>query len=217
MGIYWKVPKLWKDETAFIIAGGPSVRHEDLNTLKGRRVIAVNSSYAAVPFADYVFFSDSRWFNHHAEKLGPEWDARLVTVNQRFEGRRFLRMRRVFPNADPRAGHLGPGLAPEQTSVVCNRTSLQGAMNLAYHLGASRQVLVGADMGRDPETGVTHHHELHPWRNKKGNATWDIQMEELALIVSPLRERGVAVVNTSMQSRIPDTWGWPKFPLASMV
>jgi hypothetical protein len=213
----WKIARAWQDQTAFIIGGGPSLKNENVESLRGRNVIAVNSAYEAVPFAPYLFFADSRWYEVHRDKLA-SFPGRIVTVSQRFpEARHLLRLSRRVPNTNPKGGPLGPGLAPEPTAVAVNRTSLQGAMNMAYHLGVNRIVLCGADMGRDPVTGETHHHSPHPWKNKPGNLTWDIQMEQLGLIVAPLRERGIAVINTSMHSRIPDSWGWPKVPLSETL
>jgi hypothetical protein len=215
MARHWNIQPEWQGETAYIVAGGPSVKSENLELLKGKRVIAINSSYEAVPFADLLFFADSRWWNNNVDHLA-NWAGRIATVSTRFTDSRFLRLRRRVPNTEPRKGPIGPGLAIEPNAVVACRTSLQGGMNIAFHLGANRIVLIGADMGRAPD-GSTHHHTPHPWNNKPGNRTWDIQMSELALIAAPLRERGVIVVNSSPTSRIPDSWGWQRIPLAQVV
>ena len=45
-------------QTVFIVAGGASVLEHDLEALRGRRVIVINSSVHAVPFADYLYFGD---------------------------------------------------------------------------------------------------------------------------------------------------------------
>lgn len=213
---FWTVTPDWKNEIAFIVAGGPSVLNENLETLRGRRVIVVNSSYERVPFADYLFFADTRWFEAHKKRPAfRDFAGKLVTPNLKVVdpyGRDILRLVRRVPNTNPQHGPLGPGLAVQPNAVVSNRTSLQGAMNLAFHLGSPIQVLIGADMGRAAD-GRTHHHLPHKWRNKPGNQTWDIQMTQLALIVKPLRERGIKVINTSPVSRIPDDWGWARIPL----
>jgi hypothetical protein len=62
---WWRVAPEWADETAFIVAGGTSVQQLDLALLRGRRVIAVNSSYEVVPFADFLFFNDASWWETH--------------------------------------------------------------------------------------------------------------------------------------------------------
>jgi len=59
---FWTVPRLWPGETVFIIGGGPSVRGQNIEALRGRRVIAINSSYLVAPWADYLIFADERWW-----------------------------------------------------------------------------------------------------------------------------------------------------------
>lgn len=211
----WKIAPEWQGETAFIIAGGSSVKGQDLTPLRGRRVIAVNSSYEAAPWADILYFADRRWmFEHMKRPAFLAFAGRKVTCSQ-WEGcdSKFLRLRRIVPNFDPKFGAVGPGISPDPSSVVSNRTSLQGAMNIAAHLGVARMVLLGADMCR-AEDGSTHHHSPHKWRNKPGNETWDIQLEQLKLAVAPLKERGIEVINTSPISRIE--W-WPKESLTCVL
>lgn len=208
----WSVPKRWVGETAFVIAGGPSVDFEDVTKLRGRRVIVVNSSYEIAPdFAAYCFFGDLRWWELHSERPAfKAFKGRFVSCSRSAHGEGLLKLNRIAPNINEKAGGIGPGLSLDPRSVVCQRTSLQGAMNLAFHLGAAKIVLVGADMGRAAD-GRSHHHTPHPWENKPGNRTWDIQMTQLRLIAEPLERFGVKVVNTSPVSRID--W-WPKARLA---
>lgn len=207
----WAVPAEWPGETVFIICGGPSVGYQPTNRLLGRKVIAVNSSYETVPFAQYVFFGDNRWFNEHRDR--PEFKAlkgRIVTCSNAAHDPtgRLLKTERYTP------GVTGPlGLCEERDHIASQRTSAQGAMNLAYHLGAARIVLLGLDMGRATD-GRTHHHKPHIWANKPGNLTWDIQMKQLRLIVEPLRAKGIQVFNTNANSRCKF---WPFAPLESFL
>lgn len=200
----WIASPEWKGETVYIVAGGPSVARQDVRKLEGRKVIAVNSSYEVAPFAPVLFFNDKRWWDFHRIKL-ESFAGRLVTVSEHSRGDRLFKLRRLKPP---------PGFSADPGIVASQRTSLQGAINLAYHLNAgARIVLLGADMCRASD-GRSHHHTPHIWRNKPGNTTWDLQMEELALIVEPLRARGVEVINTSLESRLD--W-WPKMPLESCL
>lgn len=211
--MYWTITPEWKGETAFIIAGGTSVLKQDLTRLVGRRVIALNSSYEIYPAADILFFGDRRWYYDHFKR--PAFVA--------FQGRKatccaadttrlapgLLRLKRATPTRDLNTGVYGPGFAHDCSTVVSNRTNLQGAMNMAAHLGVARIVLLGADMCRG-EGGRSHHHAPHQWQNKPGNSTWDIQLPQLRLIAEPLRQLGIEVINTSPISRID--W-WPKINL----
>lgn len=205
--VQWIISREWQSQTAFIVGGGPSVAQQNLELLRGRNVIALNSSYRAVPWAQFLFFGDARWYNEERRIRAAQLDAfqgRIVTCSSVVRGPRLLGLWRVNPP---------PGLAENPTDVVSQRTNLQGAMNMAAHLGVNRIVLLGADMGR-AANGASHHHEPHPWPNAAGNADWDMQMAQLRLIVEPLLKRNIEVINTSAVSRID--W-WPKLTLEQAI
>ncbi|WP_051389638.1 hypothetical protein [Bradyrhizobium sp. Ec3.3] len=205
MSDFYRCKPEWLGATAYVIAGGPSVRHQNLAMLKDRHVIVVNSSYEAYPDADICFFADHRWWEDHKTRPGMvSFKGRLFTASHAAAGERLHRMRRVYPP---------PGLADAPDALATQRTSLQGAMNLAVHLGVRRIVLLGADMARSPD-GASHHHTPHKWPNKPGNETWDVQMAQFRTIVEPLMARNVEVINTSPLSRLP--W-WPKRLLSEVV
>lgn len=204
MSKYWSVPRTWVDQVCFIIAGGPSVTGEDVEQLRGRHVIAINSSYTAAPFADYLFFGDARWWLEYGDKLGT-FAGNIVTAADEVDDERLLHLRKVKPP---------PALSIDTSSVAMNRTSLQGAINFAVHLGSKRVVLLGADMRPAKEGRRTHHHDPYPEKWRIGPGCWDVQMAQLKMMMVPLRNLGVDVINTSMNSRI--NW-WPKVPLADVI
>lgn len=216
-----KIGREWEGETVFVIAGGPSVGAQDVEALRGRKVIVVNSSYGRAPFAQFLFFADNRWWMEHRErkalKRAVAEGMRVFTVSKAATalagGIPLHKLRRLCPNMRPERGALGPGLSEASDAVVAQRTSLQGAINMAVHLGAARIILLGADMGRSAD-GRSHHHDKHPWENRAGNKTWDIQMGQLALLVPVLAAKQISVINTSLESRIP--W-WTKAPLGDVL
>lgn len=207
----------WRGDTAFIIAGGTSVASQGIERLRGRRVLVVNSSYEAAPWAPVLYFADRRWyFEHYTRPAFKAFAGLKISCNGQPQVRsnpEISWLRRVVPNFDPTHGPLGPGLAEDPAAVVSNRTSLQGAINIAAHYGVARIVLLGADMCRSVD-GRTHHHSAHRWNNKPGTETWDVQMVQLALVVEPLKSRGIDVVNCSPISRLP--W-WPIMPLSDYL
>lgn len=212
---YWTVPPEWPGATVFILAGGPSVagwkagevkdkkgritatwpelRAQDLSLLKGRRVIAVNSSVHAWPDADFLFFADARWWHRHGPLL-KGFQGRIVTIAKSLGEKRILTLQKAKP----------PGLSTKRNFVTMQRTSLHGAINLAVHLGARRLVLIGADMRAAPD-GRTHHHKPHPWAVKPD--AWDKQMDQLRTTRHTLDEMGIATTVCSASSRID--W-WPR-------
>ena len=206
---YWNVPRDWPGETVFIVGGGTSLIGVDLSVLRGRRVIALNTSWEDVPFADLLMFADVRWWNLHQKKIHQGFKGQLATTSQLARGGPELLRLRVIKS--------GEGLATATNSAVYRRTVLQPAINVAVHRGAARVALLGIDMTRMPtdlQNGRTHHHKPHPWNNRPGNKSWDMQMEELKFLVQPLQERGIPVVNLSAISRIP--W-WPKDSLQNFL
>lgn len=200
MSSQWRVEQPdWKGETVFIIGGGSSVAGLQLDRLAGRRVIVINSSYQAYPAADILIFCDKRWFDHERIERRFQIDAfkgRVVTTCQGAQGPpRLWRLHRSKP-AD--------GLARDVGTVAAEFSTLSAALNLAFHLGAARIVLLGID-GKTGANGRSHHHVPHPWK-PVANA-WTLQAEELQRIAADLRDRGIEVLNASPDS----AWQlWPR-------
>lgn len=149
---YWSLQKLWYNETVAIIGGGPSLKGFDLSPLKGRaRVITLNNAWELVDFNDMAFFADMRWWRWNGANIPKDYVARLVTVAKGDLGDpRIFRVRRSYdtPITKLAAGGIS---GPDSGSL---------AMNLAYHLGASRIILLGIDMQFQP--GAAHWHPEHP-------------------------------------------------------
>ena len=185
MTAFWPVPCEWPGETAFVIGGGPSVLGQDLESLRGRRVIVINSSVYAVPWADILFFGDWRWWEDNRAAVA-SFPGRVVTTSCMVPDRKVLVCRKTNP----------PGLALERNSLMQKRTSLTAATNLAAHLVGPGGTIVwlGAD-GRIAADGRTHHHKPHRWRHKSG--CYDIQRADLVTIVPSLTAMGVVGYNAS--------------------
>ena len=60
--MYGSVLPIFRDQTVFVVASGPSLADVDLEQLRGLNVIAINRSYEAVPWAEILYFSDARFF-----------------------------------------------------------------------------------------------------------------------------------------------------------
>ena len=184
---YWKVTQEWPGQMAFIVAGGPSVLDVNLELLRGRNVIAINSSVYAVPWAQFLYFGDYRWFaepNNRATVAS--FTGRIITTSKLVRDRNVLICRRVNP----------PGLAVERDSLTQHWTSLTAATNLATHLVGSGGTIIwlGAD-GCYRADGRTHHHEPHPWVRKNG--CFDKQYADLITIVPSLQKLNIAAFNAS--------------------
>jgi hypothetical protein len=195
----------WPGETAFLVCGGPSFAGVDVERLRGRRVVVVNSSLLRVPFADILFFGDERWelANRAAVKafagrvLSSSWGSVHAAHIE------FLRR--------PRPSDTPPGLSADPGEAWLRHTSVRGAINVLCHLGVARIVALGLDGGPDG-AGRTHHHAPHGWGLNPD--IWKMQREELAGIVEPLHMRGVELLNASPGSALPF---WPIVDLGDLL
>jgi len=191
---WWRVPREWEGETAFIIAGGTSVAGQNTDQLKGRKVLAINSSWSRVPFADYLFFADGRWWNEYKADVLAGFTGRIATCDRNVKHERFLKLKKLKPD-------VGLSLDPEE--VMVRHTSLTGAMNVLLHLGADPIVLLGAD-GQPGANGRVHHHA--EYSGSMAMVQWTKQREDLEGAAAVLKGAGVRVVNASPGSALADLW-----------
>lgn len=138
-------------ETVFVLANGPSVRTHDLRLLRGKRVIGVNAS----PLldrefgfrSDYYVVSDLRFISHPQK--------RDIAVNLPCESTVRVLREELRDVDEPRlAGrtHYVKALGKNGFSddlrrgfyFGCSTTML--GVQLAFHLGATRIVLLGNDL-----------------------------------------------------------------------
>ncbi|RWF52057.1 MAG: hypothetical protein EOS50_26115 [Mesorhizobium sp.] len=194
----WSVPRDWPGETVFVLASGPSVKQLDLSLLKGRRVIAVKSSWLHWPAADVLFFADGRWWTE--KRLRPSADAfagLIVTTAMEIGDPRVKRIKKIIPT------HLSanPG------EVALARTSTTGAINLAIHFGAKRIVLLGVD-AKLGANGQRHSHGLTwPWPKGGQPQAFADQLAEYRAIAPSAVKMGVEIVNANPDSAVQV---WPR-------
>lgn len=178
-------PVLCPGGTVVCLGCGPSLTAADVDYCRGKAtVIAVNDAHRLAPWADVLYSSDQRWWEHY--RGVPE-----------FKGLRFG----VAP-LRPAAGwgvvvlkNTGDaGIEPLATGLRTGRNSGAAAINLAVHLGAKRVVLLGYDMGRT--NGKAHWFGEHPEKLRAASpfGTFIAMFERM---VGPLEQLGVEVVNCS--------------------
>lgn len=155
---YWTPPTIWKGETAFCIAGGPSLRGADLSALKGQHAIAVNSSCHIAPWAEVLFFTDNSWFEKH-EQIVADWPGTVVTCSRAAKVKWPDRVERVL-------GETRPDFPPPGSSIIRQgRSSGHTAVALAVAMAARRIVLLGYDMRI--VDGRSHHHDDYACRDAR--------------------------------------------------
>lgn len=184
------VPKDWRGETAVVIATGPSLTSEDVDYCRGKaRVVAVNDAYKLAPWADCLYATDARWWHWHRgvpDFTGPKWS---------LEHSAWGNHRERYPDVQ-RLRNTGPGgLEHDPSGLKNGRNSGYAAVNLAYHYGATRIILLGFNMGH--KGGRSHFFGDHPNRTSSPYRQF---IERFETIVAPLQKRGVSVINCSRDS-----------------
>jgi len=185
------IPRLWPGSTVVILASGPSLTVEDVDACRGRaRVVAVNNTAFLAPWADAMYAMDKCWWRVYGPRLTG------------FAGLKFCGYRESEAyGARWISGRDGKGLSADNAFVRYGGNSGFQALNLAYHFGAARVILLGFDcQGRE---GVRHYFGDHP--EPLGNPTqaafarWIRAFREAAI---DLRGTGCEVVNATRSTAI---------------
>jgi len=151
----WTPTPEWKDQDAYIIGGGSSLRAFNFQLLEGLNTIGCNDAFRlGKNVVKYCMFGDASYFHkmkHQLQAAGMP----LITVAPSIEGLNFPDMH-CFKR---RSSGLGTG-------SVCgwNYSTGAAAINAALSLGARRVFLLGIDMNPD-EKGRTH------WHGHRGTPT----------------------------------------------
>jgi len=184
--VFWTPEAEWYDETAYIIGGGPSVNDTDLTLLHDRRVIGVNNAYRLGPWVDIGWFGDRKWIQWHAKEFEqfPGIKASCnanptVLANKSYGFIKFIHRGKIL-GIDKRPGF-----------VAWNKCSGNSAINLAYHLGSRRIVLVGFDM-KSNEKGETNYHNDHAGKN---SAPYNKFLAALEIISKDAEKLDVEILN----------------------
>lgn len=184
----YEVPRLWPGETFCCIASGPSLTPEDAAAVRGQaRVIAVNSSYLAAPWADVLYACDDRWWQAH--QGAKSFPGLKFTVDKRAQR---------WPGVQAIEKTGTDGLETRRIGVRTGQNSGYQALNLAVHLGAKRILLLGYDMQRGPK-GEEHWHADYPWKSR---SPFEAFVRRYQTLVEPLQRLQIDVVNCSRRSAL---------------
>lgn len=200
----WTVPQIWKDERAYIIAGGSSVPREWLKAHKlPGRVLAIKDAALLVPDADCLFYADHHFHRDRADVFnaytGPLIVKRTVHDDVPPQVRQVHRKRADKSKIN--------GLS-RQPDTLGGHDSGGSAINLAFHFGVKEIVLIGFDL-----RGAHWNLVSHPLPRARIR-THNLHRDSIDAMAAPMQEAGVTVWNTSLISNLI---GFPRVPLASLV
>jgi len=193
-----KVEPIWSGETVFIIGGGPSLQDFNWSGLYGKKTIAINKSLLSFPQANVLYWTDSRvysWIKADIDNFkGPKY---TIRDHPSYIGDiKILRKGNKF------------GLEEAKDTLSHGNNSGYAAINLAYHLGAKRIILLGYDMGNDGKRG--HHHDGYPVPVTGDNIYRDQFIPGFKILADLLKTKGIEVYNASPNSLLN---AWPKITL----
>lgn len=214
-----KIIPIWKNETVWIIGGGPSILKQFnipddiingvkqktlpmsrlsrfMKSLHHQHVIGINATYLLGNWVDIVFFHDEVFFQDHKETL-LKHPGRLMTCNNRFLNRPEERVEYI-----PKDRTKVLGIHTDATKISWNYNSGAAAISLAAHLGAKRIILLGFDMGGG-STPETHFHTEHSGYLKTPPPFWK-HLVGFPVIQNDANARGIEIINCSPESAIKE-------------
>ncbi len=198
----WSVPRDWPGETVFVLGGGPSLIEVDISLLKSHRVIAVNEAGLTIaPWCDVLYYPDARWMEWNFDRINLHTGKyRLTRVDPykrtaRCNPELKERITKGLPDLNIR--HLQrdrpKALSPHPTHVA-GADGGSNAVNIAFHFGAARIVLVGFDM----KGGSFHNRHL----KKPQPGCFDSFARSLTQMGEALEKYNVEVLNATLNSAL---------------
>jgi hypothetical protein len=119
-----------------LIASGPSLTQADVDYCKNKaRVIVINDNYKLAPWADVLYACDPMWWEWHNGV--PGFEGCKITQDKKSAKKYYL---------DHIQSARKPGLSLHPSTIHTGANSGYQAINLAYHFGAKKIILLGYDM-----------------------------------------------------------------------
>lgn len=177
----------WKG-TVWCVASGPSLTADDIEKLRGQRVICVNTTVRLAPWSDAMYAGDSTWWR--ANKNDWQNHQGLKFTINRSAAQEFNLIHVPFRN--------DPGLGKEILHGGSN--SGYQAVNLAYLLGAERICLLGYDM--QPTYGETHWHGDHEKTTNPHSGSYKNWRDKFARLHQDLVTEGIPLINCTRETAL---------------
>ena len=199
---YSVVTRKFEGETIYIIGGGSSLKNFNFDQLKGLKTIAINKAVFFHQEADVLYWTDSRFYTWYKNDI------------DNFNGLKFALKPGSQYTTDIKVLRKGIqyGLEKDPHVLAHGNNSGYAAINLAYHLGANRIILLGFDMHNNGKD--THFHDGYPTRPAGDHIYRDKFLPGFKELERSLRVEGVTVFNASTHSQLN---AFPKITLAQAL
>jgi hypothetical protein len=183
----------------YIIGGGPSVLKTPIHLIHDRHVIGVNNAYKLGNWIDVCWFGDSRWFRWNREGL-KNFKGLLVTCQRKLRSTNGYDIKSLLKGKQA-------GIEKKRHKICWNGSSGGSAINLAYHFGARRIVLIGFDM--HAADGKYNYHDDYPEKRTAVNPYKKFLMAFPA-IKKDAKKLGLEILNATPGSKIKE------FPIVNL-
>ena len=187
---YSTVPKKFPGETIYIIGGGPSLKGFNFKELSGCRTIAINKAILYHTEADVLYWTDGRFYTWFKNEVDNYKGLKFALK----PGSQYTRDIQVLRKGKPY------GIEEDPQTLSHGFNSGYAAINLAYHLGAKRIILLGFDMAN--EGTETHFHDGYPTRPAGNHIYHDKFLPGFKQLNSEIKAKGVHVLNASSYSKL---------------
>ena len=183
------IPRLWPKETIVCIASGPSLTSADaLRCRQKARVLTINDGVMAAPWAEAMYAAEHKWW---------DWKQNLLQY--------FPRLKVTCSKTAAKAHQLlyvEPtiefGLSLDPSKIAHGGHSGYGGVNVAYHLGGKRIVLLGYDMQPGPQ-GEHHFFGAHP---DNTHLAYPSRLRGWPRLYEALTAQGVELLNATRETAI---------------
>lgn len=173
-----------------IIASGPSMARIDMDLVRnsGWRVMVINNSWELAPWADVLYAGDRQWWDRYGESVsfvGEKWtrdEHAAIRYRLHYVCRR-----------------EGKGLCRESRCVHSGGNSGYQGVNLAWHFGMRKGILLGFDMHRK-QGG--HWHGEHKDMLSAPQSHIAVWRREFSALAQDLAQDGCNVVNATPGSAL---------------
>lgn len=189
-----RLNNIWKDQTSFIIGGGPSLIGFDFTPIIHRNVIGVNNAYLLGDWVDICWFGDLKWHQWHHEQL-KSFKGIIAHCNTKSS---LINLKRLIPFERNRVS----GIDTTPNSVAWNRCSGFSAINFAYHLGSRKIVLLGFDMNHNGKQRNWHNDHKEKCTLREADTRYSHYLTCCPVIQKDANRLGVRIINTNLNSAI---------------
>lgn len=195
-----------KGGTILCVASGPSLTREDVEYARDKvhATIVINSSFRMAPWAHILYAADFNWWDSNMSDVrAANISAELWTVS--LQAARKFGLHFIQPEKGK------PGLSRDASCIRTGMHSGYQVMNLAYHLGARRVLLLGYDMQRTG--GKSHWHGDHK-RPCHNNMDYKAALGHFPRLALDLRSEGVEIVNCTRETALKC---FPRAPIQEVL